>query len=90
MGKVQPVEDGCDSGEGQFSVDVIKQTARESAEPVFCPRGQNDDGRCDPSRFSACIAPRVSRLLGLTVGPLPATVDCDRPQCAVPLVPRSD
>ncbi len=44
VGKIQPFEDDRDSGDGQFSFDVIKRTARESAEPAFCPRGQNDDG----------------------------------------------
>ena len=28
-------------GDGQFSFDVIKRTARESADHDFCPRGQN-------------------------------------------------
>ena len=44
VGKVQPFEDDRDSDDGQFSFDVIKRTAGESAEPAFCPRGQNDDG----------------------------------------------
>jgi len=44
VGKVQPLEDDRDSGNGQFSFDVSKRTARERAEPAFCPRGQNDDG----------------------------------------------
>ena len=43
VGKVQPFEEGCDSGKGQSSIYVVKQTTRESAEPAVCPRGQNDD-----------------------------------------------
>jgi hypothetical protein len=38
VGEVQPFEDGCDSGDGHFSV-VVKRTARESAEsPAETPR----------------------------------------------------
>src|SRR5262249_27993676 len=42
VGEVQLLEDGCDAGDGHFSV-VVKRTARESAESPVCPRRQTDD-----------------------------------------------